>query len=564
MSAVASFRVWRALITKEFRLVTAGRGFMLQQLVFLIVVGLLVGYSIGLELQKQDPNWTALATRAVPEYFMLSFWLLLFVLPALTVGALQEEKERGMLEVLATTPVTVRRIFGALIGARVALIFLVFLVAIPIVALPAAQGGSIPWPAVARGGVAIGLGVTLATLAALRWVALGHRTAEVWTRLVVFVLLTPFAWGRGVFAKLFLVGAALVVGSMFYQGGPDPLGFDPFLWVLQITVYPFPLLASTIADDLELLQLGSLWLAAATAVVLSYRAALGETEGWVRRQLVPPKRRQPRARRIWNKKGRQKSMARLEQAHSGEVPLDADAEGWLLARRVLNSVGPVQKFFLRRSGRSPFLVRHFLVRRNTGVIAWAAAILAAFFLLYSLPFPRNPGAHMRWMTWLLTCAAAVIVPLVGAALFPTRRGRLDDPLLATPLTAARTTYGAIWLFLFATWPLLLSAVVCVSALLPFRPEHIDDAAVYLLAYVARLTVIMGVVLWVARLWHQWAQRFGVSIAILGLLGLVWRQVVGPLRVSLQQEVALSLVVLGVGIALLCAFRFSYDRVTRRA
>ncbi|MEM7165379.1 MAG: hypothetical protein AAF581_07945 [Planctomycetota bacterium] len=560
MSFVSKTRVWRALVAKELRLVTAGRGFMLMQLVFLVAIGLTVGTLISDQVRSGADDPSAVATLAIAIFLQTAFWMLLFVVPAMTVGALQEEKERGMLEVLATTPVTVRRIFGALISARLLLVGLVAIVALPIVALPVAQSAAIPWPVVARGVVSTLLGVTLTTLFALRLVALGHGAAQTWTRVVILVVATPFAWGRSVFFKLFLCALILGIACAFTAVQQGPI--NDIIWVLQLLLVPFYVLGGGIVNTFEPVWLGVLWLLFAIAIVLYYRDAVRETEGWVRRQLVPDLRRQPKPRR-WDEDVRRESMERLEQAHAGSTPVDAQVEGWLLARRVLNSLGPVQRFFLRHSGRSPFLVRHFLVRTSASIVAWSGALLVTSVLVYTLPFPRNPTIQMGWITSILTFAAALVIALVGSSVFPTRRSREDDPLLVTPLSGWRIVRGVVALFLFATWPLTLSGIVCVSAYLPFRPEFVSAAALNVLVLLARLTLIMGLVLWISRVWTQWAQRFGVSIVTLGLVG-TGLNLLRDLSFSKMTDLAFALAIFGAGLILLCGFAISFDHLTGRA
>ena len=132
--------------------------------------------------------------------------------------------------------------------------------------------------------------------------------------------------------------------------------------------------------------------------------------------------------------------------------------------------------------------------------------------------------------------------------------------MSAPLTGRRIVSAALALFLYACWPLYFSAIVTIATLLTFDPGATRFAVFSLCSLLGSSALIFGVVLWVSRLWHQWAQRFGVAMVGLGVLAFVQAQI------DVLQEIDPVLVAAWrglVGIGLLAAFAVFHDVLTGR-
>ncbi len=131
-------REFQSYFVSPLAYIVTGIVWFLSGLFFVIILQDILQYVVGLDIQGQQLG-VSTPPIDVPYEFIRAFldrlgWLLLFVLPILSMGLYVEERKRGTLELLATSPVTNWAVaVGKLLGV---LTFFVTMIA-PLLALEA-------------------------------------------------------------------------------------------------------------------------------------------------------------------------------------------------------------------------------------------------------------------------------------------------------------------------------------------------------------------------------------------------------------------------------------------
>ena len=108
----------RALVLKEIR------GFFSSVTGYLVIAVYLLINSAFLWVFPGDFNVLDGGYASLDELFLISPWVFLFLVPALTMRLFADEKKAGTMELLLTKPVTDLQIIGAKYLAAIFLIFI--------------------------------------------------------------------------------------------------------------------------------------------------------------------------------------------------------------------------------------------------------------------------------------------------------------------------------------------------------------------------------------------------------------------------------------------------------
>ena len=93
-----------------------------------LVLGIfLLGNGLFLWVFESDLNILNNGYASLESFFRITPWFFIFVIPAITMGMISEEKKQGTLELLLTHPVSANKIFNAKYFATLTLIFLALL-----------------------------------------------------------------------------------------------------------------------------------------------------------------------------------------------------------------------------------------------------------------------------------------------------------------------------------------------------------------------------------------------------------------------------------------------------
>ena len=160
--AIAWFPQYSALVLKELSRIYRMRSLWIIQALILLIFG-----SLFFIVLFQDAG----STRNVFAFFAYAYFAGLWFAPAITVGALVDERESGMLEILSAVPMDKFRMVSAILIARALfLLQLVFYLLPPLFIVSVVGSGDIVQPFF-RAMLAILIGGSLTTLQGLVLVA---------------------------------------------------------------------------------------------------------------------------------------------------------------------------------------------------------------------------------------------------------------------------------------------------------------------------------------------------------------------------------------------------------
>jgi len=245
-------RILRALVAKDLAVLAGRRGLWLARTGFvgILFASVAVAWLVVGEEAIRSGGVSALG-RAVARTLTFSAYVAsLFIGPAMVAGAIEEERDRGALEILIASPLGAGALIASLFGGRLLAVGGLLVAAFPLFAVPLFLGGVGPAELVV-GIASIALGTSLGTSYAIWRTAKGESAQRVFRSAVVFIAATPVApgllgvmGGIGVTLCVLCLSPALAALYPFWGFGVGVLAGTPIR--AAMTICP-PALASAIA-----------------------------------------------------------------------------------------------------------------------------------------------------------------------------------------------------------------------------------------------------------------------------------------------------------------------------
>lgn len=504
----------------------------------------------------------------------------LFAGPAITAGAIEDERASGMLEILGATPLSEGRIIASIVLSRLIAAGHFLVAALPLFAVPLFLGGVAPVDVIFGGLALIALGSLLTTSYALWLAAQGRRPKEVLRGVAIFVLLTPFAPGVLPFGW-----AAL---SLL-------LALSPLLIVVLPLWGAALLMAWAGPEAYFLLPIPMALFSAGSFVFL--HLARRSLPGW--RSRIRPDSAAERFRygEGWHRerRGALSSLVGGEKAVEDGTPEPAPAPLPSMARTILGRLRGLEGRLYRWTRGNPFVVREILRARTyrerevdligsiLSRIGLPALILLALFVgLGALYRPVEVGEISLWVCLFtgggLFMAGGIACGTASRLIPPrTQRGLLET-LWSSPLRAGDAAIGALAVTALRTK--VVAAVVSLTVLgvgiLSLRPLW---SVACLLLFYALVALCHAAASWIRLLVPRPGEAAAAAFALLAVLGIgsallapsSWvLSSLHPLRALFDRgrgaELCIACAALVTGLlaaALIAAFVASFDRILGR-
>jgi hypothetical protein len=447
--------------------------------------------------------------------------------PAIAAGAIEEEKNRGTLELLVASPLTERQIILSMVGGRLVVAAQFLVTALPVFAIAAWLGGIGPLGFIRKAVLPIGLGAALSTAYAIRLAVQGVPFAAVWRNLAMFVIFTPFApgglemvpWSGRIASWMSLWIIVLLVLLCVF---PLALAFFFPFWGLAAGIFldpaEYPLITGMVT--------GLAALSATLGVFCFLRQAPKGLRSWVRRSELSASRERRSYQDAGDADGgRSRSFAALRRVLRREAAPPGETESLLptLSRQSLRRLDGLRRWVYRAFRRNPLVARELLsMRREQGVLIILLAMLLAcmIFTTWITSIASSPGERelrgvarfntvLTGMVLLITAAFAC---MEGSRLLPPRsQPGLLAVLLSAPLRGRQIVEGGLGILLLRLWP--AAAAIAIMDLFLFgldlRPLW---SAGRLALFAALVLLAYGISLWVSLALRGPGERVGASFA----------------------------------------------------
>ncbi len=580
--ASEDWRLTRALLWKEFCLVANRGSFWLARWAFVAVLALalvvmwLVEQGLTTSLPKEE---LGRFSQLIAQTLCISCFVGGVIIgPAIAAGAIQNERETGMLEVLVSSPLTPRDLLVSVTGGRLLLALQFFVATIPLFAVPLHVGGIGPVEIVLRAIAPVLAGSTLSTVWAVSEAAQGKSSAAVLRSVVRFVLVTPSVLGiEWIVIATFCGGffgpfAAAMSGSMEFGVAVSVVPFLPFCGLLLVVVYG-PL-------DVPWITTVSFAMYAVLIVLLARRAPI-RLSMWLRsqyskqsshesRSYAPTGQSRTQRRRILS------AVTRSRRRRSAKKP-DARERRRSLTRLLLSRRPSIERWIAWVTRDNPFVIRE-----SIGGTRWFVRPLIPFLAIavfYWLLFDRFMGSDTKAVAatiGLFLCLVVISATVTRLLPVKSQRGFLET-LTSTPLSGWQVVVGAIGVSLVRTWPF-----IAFVALFHILPVGHHDGALWPIAsvilFLAFLPLACSVALWTTAIARTHGERLALAMGTLIVLGLApvlafpadWAVArYHPLALWFDREVGtpatmvvLAAAVAGIAEVLLVAFALAYRRLLR--
>jgi hypothetical protein len=514
----------------------------------------------------------AFSRRLAAGLGLIAYLAAITLAPVLITGALHQDRKSGTTDLLVLSPLSSRQILASSIGSPLFSCAIAFVTLVPILALPVYLGGpSILWYFL-RNVPAIALAAALSGLYGLSLTVSGKSTRRVWLDLMVFIVITPFAFVNGcllIVVFLLLAFLSTLPGVFEFNAVVFPLAF-PF-WSLN------PVL--TIREGVVSWDLLGCSSALAGSLLLWRKCGKGFA-GWLRRGEAW----KPREVRSYSRSGGWRSAFERQWPRGGTAPGPEPAEGevgagwaYSIARKRLGEDRglPAEAYLLAR--RNPFVAAVLMMEGGVAFSLGAFLSVIALFVTGYLAQGENRSASSALVPTLAALFfAAWIAALEAARLMPPAADRGQrEALLASPLRGLDVVLGGAVLTFLRFFPVLL-AVVLVNAL-PAEPFGLAAAAGRVLLLGATVAFAYGVSLWASLLLPGMTERqLAGFLTVAGPLAgtaFIWpanAELSHPLallgevsRAAALELAAWAAILGGAGLALTVTFALAFRRLATR-
>ncbi len=466
--------------------------------------------AVGLRLEGSSERLPELGERMMLALTVFGSAAAVILVPAIALGAMEDERRSGALEVLIVSPLTEGQVLLGIMGRGLLASAGCLAAAAPLLAIPLYLGGEVTLAIPLRAAPPALLAVSLSLSFALWQAASGRSAARVSVDLVAFMVLplgVGFLWSR---LRGMLVGVIVLAGLFLRTLDPDLIRF--FLSVL----FPFYGLAVVaFADQVPWPTLVGSPALAVLASLYFFHQGRGSFSFWVKRSLPSRATEFVGRKAMAEGGGFRKVLASLRERWKDPGSAETEEEPERipsLSRITLERMGGVRRLVYRLFRRNPFVFREVLARRRGSRLALISlAVMSMPYLLVvlvGLDHSLSPRSVMA-VLGLLLC-----VPIAcweGSQVLPSRlQGGLLETLLSTPLRGWDIALGGAGAVLLGVYPILLT--VLAFSLIPFSDfaPGFSIASTILLA--AAVLLAYGTSLWAGLFLRRAAERVGASLA----------------------------------------------------
>lgn len=521
------FEAWQttALLWKEISLVSNRAGFWLLR----STVGFLLFGPIALIWSAADGGTLPIeSVEFVCQALVLSLCSLAYLVAlvagsALAASALSEERERGMLEVLAASPITRRQILLCVFGGRLFAVALLFLSSAPLVAILIYVGRLGVGQILCQMGLPIILGAALATSHALWAGASGARPGRVMRKTLLFLLFPPAVFGSSRLGLGVLLVAALPLLLVLASNSVATVVAEPFEFALSAYFPSYSLALDILCYPHEgpIWTLGG-WLSAIATVAFFLSRATSHLK------LLPGGSESPRRREKPSfGKFTARTSTRLRGLLAPSCPPDRPEPSSTtvltsVTRSALREMSILERWVYKLCGRNPLVIRAITNRGGTGPLVVVALVIVApacwnhlqGWIGISAPVP----VPVAWLLVLSLTVTMVFVSLEASRLLPSSPQRAFlDTLLTTPLRGRDIALGGAGVVVLRSWPLLCGTfLIAVLRLLEAGSPLLLPLTCLL--YPTMVFLAYSLVLWPGLLLKRIGERMGGSLGLLALLG----------------------------------------------
>jgi len=479
--------------------------------------------------------------------------------PVLGAGALEEERERGMIEILSSSPIRPHDIFVSMVTARMLVVAQFVLSVLPLYVVTIFLGGASAAEILLRTLIVTVIATGATTLFTLTEFARGRGAVQTYGRLVLLIVLTPR--GLGFLLRQWIVATA--AASFLIWIISEDLGFT--VSVVTALLLPFLSMGSAVFSDS--IASPEILCGLFTGLVLNvafFREVKASMETWISREpnTVPQDSWVPKNT---DRVGHRERLGRLISGLEVSIE-EQEKDRITISTQKVEKLSGVSRRIYEWSGKSALVVRAICDRSVGAGIVLIWAVFLGGFQMSQIIWGKSPslGLIANWNSATLLFSG-FLISIGLCQLYPHgRSSRSAELFLSAPVTGTAFVRGTISLVLMQFWPVLLVLFLCHGLFAILVGFQLWVLAAYL-QILCWFGLVVGICMWVSVLCRRYGQRVAISQVI--SLGIFFFSGLSPLN-SASSTNAISLIgtdeILGaVNLLLFGAFILLFDRLTGR-
>ena len=527
---------------------------------FILQTGYLVGLSASLIWAVFNNDWglsepfVALAQQLGGFTYLAA----LILGPVLGSGALEEERERGMIEILSSSPIRPHDIFVSMVTARLVLVAQFVLSVLPLYVVSVFLGGIPAAEILVRTLVVTVIATGATTLFTLAEFARGRGAVQAYGLLVLLIVLTPR--GLGLLLRQWIVASAAAF-MLIWALSED---IDLTVSVIIALSWPFLSMANVIFSDSIVSPTVLSGVATGLALnVVFFREVKFAIGAWISREPIEAFLDSWASKKTERFSHRDRLVRLITGADTAtrEHPQDRIT----ISTQAIEKLSGISRKIYEWSGQSALVIRAICERAVGTGLVWIWAILVGCFLVTQILWGNSPSQNLiaNWNAATILFIG-LLVSIGVSQLYPYgRSSRSAELFLSAPITGAAFVRGAVSLVLIQVWPIILMLFLChgLFAIQVGYQLWVLAAYLHLLCWFG---LLVGLCMWASLQCSRFGQRVAISQVI--ALATFFFSGISPLAHASNtngEQLIWTVLALGtVDLLLFGSFVLLFDRMTR--